>query len=116
LTQIVSYKNNSFTEIFYDYLSPNVTLSATGIFLIGKNILTNRSTFSESLDKHSFGIYFIHIIILTKITEIIDVSIFQNNPIILFLYIILNSIFIYFTSFITIFMLAKIRPLKKLIT
>ena len=116
LTQILSYRNNTFMEVFYDYLSPNVAMSATGIFLIGKNLFTHQSKFSESLDKYSFGIYFIHIIILSKTLQIINVSNFENDPILLFLYIILNSTFIYFSSFIIIFFLSKISPLKKLIT
>lgn len=115
LTQIASDRSNTFVEVFYDYLSPNVALSALGVFLIGQNF-TYRSHFSESLDKNSFGIYFIHIIIFTKTLRVIDVSNFENNALLLFIYIILNSIFVYFTSFIIIFLLSKILYLKKFLT
>ncbi|QRM87789.1 acyltransferase family protein [Lacinutrix sp. WUR7] len=60
--------NGDFEQYFYGYLSPNVMLSAIGIFLLFKSI-SFKSNIAEKvssfISNHSFGIYLVHVLVLS---------------------------------------------------
>ena len=72
-TYFVSIYNGKFTIDLYTYFSPNVILAAVGLFLMFKHInITNPTLKSirKFLNKHSFGIYFIHILVLYYLNKL----------------------------------------------
>lgn len=76
--------NNRFSGYFYDYLSPNVIISSVGFFLITKNIRIKSSImrrFFAEISSHSYGIYLVHVLILT-IMSLIGIDWQLMNPII----------------------------------
>lgn len=61
------YEQN-FVGIYYNYLSPNVAMMSTGIFIIIKEMNIHNSTFnkvSQLISKYSFGVYLNHVLIIT---------------------------------------------------
>jgi surface polysaccharide O-acyltransferase-like enzyme len=71
-TYYFTLKTYHFTERFYNYLTPNVLLVASGIFLLFKNSyrlnLKQNAVFSF-LNKYSYGIYLIHILVLAILSK-----------------------------------------------
>lgn len=70
-TYIITLYNKEFVDVFYNYLAPNVVFMSCGVFLIFKNIykLKEPSGLVLFLDKFSFGIYFIHPVVLIFIAK-----------------------------------------------
>ncbi|MBB2147196.1 acyltransferase family protein [Pedobacter sp. LMG 31464] len=66
-TYFLSTYNGHFRIDLYTYFSPNVILAAVGLFLFIKHTNSTNSTLKairKFLNKHSFGIYFIHMLVL----------------------------------------------------
>ena len=66
-TYFLSFYNRQFTADLYTYFSPNVIIAASGLFLFIKHInITNNKLLSihKRINKHSFGIYFVHVMVL----------------------------------------------------
>ena len=62
-----SILSGRFDKTFYDYLTPNVLLFSLGIFIFLKNINFKNSILRNvilSISKYSYGIYFVHILVL----------------------------------------------------
>lgn len=66
-TYFLSIYNGKFIIYLYTYFSPNVIIAAIGLFLFFKHInITNTKvkTIRKTINTQSFGIYFIHILVL----------------------------------------------------
>jgi surface polysaccharide O-acyltransferase-like enzyme len=71
LTALLCLKIHSYNEKYFDYLSPLVILMSVGLFVFVKNIkfVFKNKIFvfiRDFLSDHSYGIYFLHPLILTK--------------------------------------------------
>ncbi|SFD16179.1 acyltransferase [Algibacter pectinivorans] len=104
----ITVSKNEFSEYFYKYLAPNVILSSAGMFLMLKNTsIKNKKTkqiicfFSDQ----SFGIYLLHLLILT-ILNFIGINWSFINPIIA---IPITTIICFLLSSLTIHLLRKIK-------
>ena len=72
-THYLTHKNNEFSGYFYGYLTPNVLLSSIGVFLILKNSTIKNKAIKNLilfLSNQSFGIYLVHILVLTLLNKI----------------------------------------------
>lgn len=113
----LSVKENHLNITYYNYLSPNVCLLSIGIFLLGKSILHSSSKLSISLDRHSYGIYLVHVLVLHYIYRLIShFSFDKNSPLQLLVYIMVISIITYIISFALIRLLAFNKRLSSIIT
>lgn len=107
-TYYLTHKKNVFFSFFYGYLTPNVLLSSIGVFLILKNLRINNEMLKKLisfLSNHSFGIYLVHILILTFLNKF-GINWKFTNPIIS---IPITSIICIFLSSLTIYLLRKIK-------
>lgn len=88
-TCFLSYRDGAPNKTFFSYLTPNVIMSAIGIFIFFKDKTIKNPTVAkiiESISQYSFGIYLSHVfamIILPKIeisfnTEFVLVNIFAT--------------------------------------
>ena len=81
-TQILSYRSGAFEHGFYNYLTINVAISAIGLFGILSDIKIHNSTIKKIIiqeSKNSYGIYLIHMLILTLLMDASFASYFQNH-------------------------------------
>ncbi len=71
-TYYSTIQNNHFTERYYSYLSTNVLMVSVGLFLLFKS-KTKKSLKNNFvvtfINKHSYGIYLIHILILAILSK-----------------------------------------------
>ena len=71
-TYLFSAKQGFFSHSFYDYLTPNVLLASSGLFLLfrhkkeGKNNILNKVI--SVIDKYSYGIFLTHILTLSSLS------------------------------------------------
>ncbi len=113
-TFIPAYNNyihqniNMLNRSFY-YLNTNVVVLAIGIFLFFKNI-EFKSNLISKISKHSFGIYFIHLIFIMLLNKILAVS---ELPILLYILIFSGAVLL--LSYFSIYYLCKIKFLEKYI-
>lgn len=113
----LSVKENQLNITYYNYLSPNVCLLSIGIFLLGKSLLHGSNKLSVNLDKHSYGIYLVHVLVLHYIYRFTSHFTYdKNSPLWLFIYIISISVVTYATSYALIRLLAINKKLRPLIT
>lgn len=100
------------SELFFDYLTPNVVIYSSCIFLLSKNIFKISNDKGLNLfAKTYFGVYLIHGLILGFYLQL---GLFNlNMP--LGLLVILLTIIIYFTSLLVSFIMGYIPLIKKLI-
>jgi surface polysaccharide O-acyltransferase-like enzyme len=66
-TYYESNKINSYSSIYYDYLSINVVVFTLGVFLLVKNITINNGIINKIIkfiSDHSFGVYLAHILVI----------------------------------------------------
>ena len=112
LTYYFSRQQHKTVTTFYEYLTPNVMLSAAAVFVLFKNLKLNNSVFINKVSKLSFGIYLVHILILEKILD--RFSFAETMP--ATLSIIIRSVACFSISFTVIYLLDKIPYLKKFAT
>lgn len=116
-TSYLSITANKLNITYYNYLSPNVCLMAIGLFLLGKSSLQKTNTVLINLDRHSYGIYLVHVLVLHYVYRIIPpFKININSPLSLFTFIIGASIITYIISYLIIRILAANKKLQPLIT
>ena len=74
-TYFVSRWSNTYNALFYEYFSVTVLLESIAIFVLIKNIFVKHSisektkNFIYKLSKYSFGIYLVHMLIVTELKE-----------------------------------------------
>lgn len=107
-TYFSSLEIGGFDKYFYSYLTPNVLLMATGIFFLFKNVnydqLTAGNKIQARFNKHSYGIYLSHILVLNILANF-GIDWFLINSII---GILTTTILCFIISFIIIWSLSKI--------
>ena len=62
-----TFWNTGHTKVyFYDYLTPNVAISAIGWFMLAKRAFNSRPLLDieKDLNAASFGIYFAHVLVM----------------------------------------------------
>jgi len=82
-TYFNSVRMNKFDSLFYEYLMPNVLLAAIGIFLLIKSCtLKNKIVLKiiHFLDRYSYGIYLIHILVLTYLWKFLGINAYFIHP------------------------------------
>lgn len=99
---------NILNKSFY-YLNINVVVLSIGVFLLFKNI-EFKSNLVSKISKHSFGIYFIHLIFIMLLNKIFILS---DLPIVLYIMIFSGAVLL--LSYYSIFLLSKINILEKYI-
>lgn len=107
-TYYLTHKNNEFSGYFYGYLTPNVLLSSIGVFLILKSFIIKNKRIKNLiafLSNKSFGIYLVHILILTLLNKI-GINWKFANPIIS---IPVTSVICILISSLTIYLLQKTK-------
>ena len=114
-TQILSLRINNFDKTLFHYLTFNVALMSAGIFLFFKTVKAKTTPLLSLLDKNSFGIYFVHAMLLSVILNWIPYSSFEESVISAVLYILSIALLNLIISFIFIFLGSKIPILKKVI-
>lgn len=116
-TNYLSVTENKLNTTYYNYLSPNVCLMAIGIFLLGKSCFKTTNSILISLDKYSYGIYLIHVLVLHYVYQIISpVTINTNSPTALLVFIIGTSIVTYIISYLLIRILAASSKIRSIVT
>ena len=71
-TYFMSLYHKGLSTVFYGFLSPNVLLTAIGIFLLAKQSSINHTTlnlFVKTIAKYSYGIYLSHIFVLMHLAK-----------------------------------------------
>lgn len=81
-TAYLSMEKGEFDPTLYNYLSPNIALSAGFLFIAIQNIKfpERLNPFWEFIDVHSFGIYLCHILLLNYIHPLLPLSTFGKIP------------------------------------
>ncbi|WP_310558780.1 acyltransferase family protein [Flavobacterium sp.] len=72
-TSFASIKAGTFDKTFYEYLTPNVLLLSSGVFVFFKNQRGKYDSFKKlrmNISKYSYGIYFVHILVLMVLNKI----------------------------------------------
>ncbi|MDR0793720.1 MAG: acyltransferase family protein [Chitinophagaceae bacterium] len=72
-TFVLTKRSGSFNEDLYSYLTLNVILVSTGVFLLFKNLVkfnTRTSSIILFFSKYSYGIYLIHILVLLFLAKL----------------------------------------------
>lgn len=72
-TYYISSAENDFNEKFYKFLSINVVVASSGIFILFKNIIIKNKGIQKVivfLSKYSYGVYLSHIFVLIMFKEI----------------------------------------------
>ena len=80
-TSFMTYHNNQLFEGFYSYLSLNVIIVSIGVFLLFKDFIRFNSKAILFFSKYSFGIYLVHVMILTVVSRL-GISFEFGTPII----------------------------------
>ena len=103
------------TEVFFNYLSFNVILYASAVFLLAKNkIKKAKEKIVNTLNRTHFGIYLVHGLVL-GLFEVLGVfELFDKLTI--SISVILSSIVIYLVSFIAVLAVIKIPIVNGLIS
>ena len=79
-TYYASKSKNEFSGIFYEYLSPNVIITSTAVFILFKNIRwKSLNPFIAFYAEVSFGIYLSHLLILEALQSRTLLNITQTN-------------------------------------
>jgi len=112
LTLSSTMENGKFIKNFYEYLSPNVALYSAGVFLFFKTFSFRTNRKCMFIDRNTFGIYLIHILVLRKLRVYASDSFFLHNEGWFVLYIILLSGLVFLASLLSIFILSKVPFLK----
>lgn len=116
-TSYLSVTQNKLNITYYNYLSPNVCLMAIGVFLLGKSLLQQTNTMLINLDRHSYGIYLVHVLVLHYLYRAIaPLNLNTSSPSSLLLYITGVSVITYLASYLIIRLLAAIKSIRPLIT
>ena len=115
-TSYLSISQNKLDITYYNYLSPNVCLMSIGVFLLGKSLLQQSNSLSASLDKHSYGIYLVHILVLHYVDRLPHHIYSVISTLSLLIYILAIAIISYTISYIIIKLLASIKKLQPIIT
>ena len=99
------------SEVFFNYLSPNVMIMSMCVFLIFKNIKNCSNSFSKVLSffsKYYFGIYLIHGLVMGLF---IKFGLFSLNVYLPLLCLIL-SVLVFITSLLISFLMSKVPFVK----
>lgn len=71
-TYLISERMGVLSHAFYDYLTPNVLIASIGIFLLFRFYIKVTNQFLLKIiffiDKYSYGIYLIHILVLSSLS------------------------------------------------
>lgn len=71
-TYFFTVADGKFSEVFFGYLSPNILIFSIGIFLLFKNYNysnTKTASFTRFVSKYSYGIYLVHVLVLTELAK-----------------------------------------------
>ncbi|MBN1183342.1 MAG: acyltransferase family protein [Bacteroidales bacterium] len=112
-TYFLSEKINSFDTSLYVYLTPNVALSAIGIFLLFKNLEIKSVVYFNLVNvisKNSYGIYLIHMLVLAIISKV-GINWEMATPAIS---LVIVTFVCFFVSCCVIFIMNKIKILNKI--
>lgn len=66
-TTYFTFNDESFNSSFYKYLSPSVLMASIGAFLLVKNLTIKNNKLKKfilEIDRNSFGIYFLHVLVI----------------------------------------------------
>ncbi|TDS10390.1 acyltransferase [Sphingobacterium paludis] len=95
-TFYISESNNGFSPTLYNYLGLNNAILAAAVFLLVKKLVTCPLPFAFAyLDRLSFGIYLVHIIVLNYVHPLIPFDTFLKIPLATLLTLLASSAIIF---------------------
>jgi surface polysaccharide O-acyltransferase-like enzyme len=104
-TYFLSSRNGFYSDFFHNFLTINVLIMAVGFFLYFKNLKINNITvikIRNFISKYSYGIYLVHVLILTILYKIGFnfklINPFIGIPIISLLCLIISSLTIHYMN------------------
>jgi surface polysaccharide O-acyltransferase-like enzyme len=122
MTFTLSIKNKQLDEFFYQYQTPNVVFMSLFIFLFFKDKLKDRIANCHKMNKMifllsdlSFGVYLVHIIVLTLVTKLNLSLILGKCSFIILLIIPLETLMILIVSYLMVYCIKKIPYLKAIV-
>ncbi len=68
-TYLTTLTSGAYNELYFNYLTPNVVLLSTGVFLLVRNIWIKPSFIVEFINPYVFGIYLVHALILVLLSK-----------------------------------------------
>ena len=103
----LSSQNGKYCRYFYDYFSPNTVIMTFSIFMFFKSALNKEllPKILESLDKASFGIYLVHLLIINILSRKFQINWAWNPPVI---GIISHGIITLILSFFVVWLISKL--------
>lgn len=112
-TQYLSLLKGDFVSYLYEYLSFNTIIISFILFVIVQNVFDSKepSHFINLVSKTSFGIYLIHMIFIYWFGRL-GLNGFTFNPVV---GILLTSVAVFISSFISILLIQKIPLLKRIV-
>lgn len=113
LTYYFSKNEQHFVGVFYGNLTPNVCLSAIGYFLLAKCFLQSQKSIILLADSYTFGIFFIHVIVLYYIHRYSPFLGQEKDTFTYLLYVGTTAIQTAVISFVMIFLANRVPILKK---
>lgn len=99
-TYYLTNRDGKFNQYFYGYMTLNTLMVSAGIFVVFKNLNSNKSSkIIDFISKYSYGIYLVHVLVLFYLSKIgMDFS-FMNPifsiPLVTLLCLALSTLIIY---------------------
>ena len=116
MTYYLSHLENRFYTGYTLYQTFNVAIMSTSLFLLMKYWQPKMLKLVKLIEHYSFGIYFIHVVVLHYVYKILYSYVYiESVSISILLFIFLCSLFTLFISTVIIISLSKIPILKRLI-
>ncbi|RSK25604.1 hypothetical protein EJF36_01030 [Bacillus sp. HMF5848] len=81
LTALFSNQTNAFYSFWYEYLSPNVVLSAVGLFLMFTRFTKPLPRIYKMINETSLGIYLLHPLVLSYLDNVFGLWIYNLHPV-----------------------------------
>lgn len=100
---------------FYQNLTPNVLAMSVAIFILCKNVFSNKELKTKTinlinkLSRYSLGIYLVHVLVISVLTKL-NIDVLRFNP---FIGVILISAIVFLFSYIISAVLNKIKFINK---
>lgn len=114
ITFYLSNLANNFAPRYTFYLTFNVAIMSTGVFLLVKHARLKENIIIKQIEKYSFGIYFVHVFILHylgKLTQYTHIDAYATT----LAFVIFISFFVLLISYVIMNLLCRIPLLRKIV-
>lgn len=118
LTYYFSYAENRFNPSYTLYLTFNVVAMSAAVFLFLKSLKLRNNPVVKQIETYSFGIYFIHVIILHYLYKLFYPLTYIHTYIhtaSVFIFILITSVSVLVLSYFIIYLMCKIPILRRIV-